>query len=808
MEILALLAKGYTNRQIAQELILSQETIKWYNRQLYSKLGVHNRLQASLRAREVGLLDEGKPATSGVPTHHLPTEQTSFVGREQELTKLTRRLTDPTCRLLTLTGPGGIGKTRLALEVAARLLAAEHFPGGAYFVPLAGVPSAAYLVSSMTERLGLSLQRGSDPQEQLLQSLAGRRQPTLLVLDNFEHLVSRAELVTAILQAAPVVKLLVTSRERLNLRDEWLLDLRGLPFPEPVQGRTSTLIERFDEAETRYGAVQLFMQRVRQVDADFDVTKNAAAVIRICQLVEGMPLGLELAAAWARVLPCAEIAREVEANLKFLSTSHRDVPRRQRSLTAIFDQSWRNLTAQEQRTLRGLSVFRGGFSREAAEQVSGASLSLLLALIDKSMLRRSASQRFELHELLRQFGAEKLADAGETELIRDRHLAHFVQLAEHAEPQVWGPAPDVWLDRLELERDNMRAALQWSRSAQGRTESGLRLAAALAAFWYSRSYFKEGREYLTTLLSKPDARERTAARARALNKAGFLAHIQSDYPSARPLLEESLSIYRSLGPAGRRGVASVLIRLGDLATEVGHYEAAAAWSTESLHIAHELEDARAIARAYWQLGLVAVRSGDYERAAQDLEDVVPLWRQIGDVLSTASVLSLLAEVKIRQGDYQRAAALEEESLALRQKAGDNWGTSVSLGNLAWIAMSQGDRQHASTLLFESFTRRRELGDKGGMAWCLEKWAEIAWIQAQGESAARRQQLLQKAVRLFGAAASLRASVGAANDRSDQREQERQCAAIRTELGERAYTTAWEEGPSLSLEQLVGVALGT
>lgn len=262
LEILGLLAEGYTNKQIAQELFLSDETVKWYNKQIFSKLGVHNRTQAGIKAREVGLLADGMPTTSA-PRDSLPATPSSLVGRDEELVEIYQRLTDPTCRLLTLTGPGGIGKTRLALEAATRLLSEKTFLGGVYFVALAGVTSAAHVVSSIAESLGISMQPGSDPEAQLIQTLADRRQPTLLVLDNFEHLVHRADLVAAVLEAAPPMKIMVTSRERLNVRDEWLLDLRGLSFPERLQDGTTTFLDKLGDSETSYDAVQLFIERAR-----------------------------------------------------------------------------------------------------------------------------------------------------------------------------------------------------------------------------------------------------------------------------------------------------------------------------------------------------------------------------------------------------------------------------------------------------------------------------------------------------------------------------------------------------------------
>jgi tetratricopeptide (TPR) repeat protein len=519
-----------------------------------------------------------------------------------------------------------------------------------------------------------------------------------------------------------------------------------------------------------------------------------------------MPLGLELAAAWLRVLSCQGIVQEIEKNLAFLTSSFRDMPVRHRSLAAVFDHSWKLLSAEEQRIFQGLAVFRGGFWREAAEKVAGATLPLLSALVDKSFLRRNASGRYEIHELLRQYGAEKLAEAGERDQLRDRHLVFFLELAEEAEPHLRGADQATWLDRLELERDNLRAVLEWSRTARDRLELGLRLAGLLESFWLLRGYFLEGREYLSAALSGPETLGRTEVRANALGIAGNLAFMMSDYPATRAFLEESLSIYRELGPASRHGLAHTLIKFGDMETQMGNYMMGSSLLKEALGITRELEDVRGIATALWQLGSWAVHPGDYEQAVQYFEEALPLLRQLGDKWFTAIVLSGLGEVALRQGDYERATALEEEALVLRREIQDKWGIAVSSGNFAWIALRQGNLKGAVTLLAESLALRREIGDIGGSAWCLEKLAEIALTKGQRASASRRAEDFQRAARLFGAAAALRKPLGSVIDLVDQPEYERQLALLRAQLDEAAFATAWTEGQAMTLEQAIEEAL--
>jgi len=627
----------------------------------------------------------------------------------------------------------------------------------------------------------------------------------LLFLDNFEHILAGVTLLSKIVMAASGVKLLVTSRERLNLQEEWVYDLQGMTFPETNPDQTSKV---FEVLENDYSALQLFEQRARQAQATFDLAADYPAVVRICQLVEGMPLGLELAATWVNLMSCREIALEIEQNLDFLTTSLRNVPERHRSLRAVFEHSWRLLSDEEKEVFKKLSVFRGGFTRPAAESVTGATLHTLMALVNKSLIQPDYSGRYHIHELLRQFGAEKLAEADETEQIRDRHLTFFLKLAEEAEPHLWGSDQATWLNRLELEHDNLRAAVDWSRTAENTAGLSLRLVGSLALFWNRRSYMSEGREHLSAALSRPEASQRTAARAKALHAAGHLAYIQSDYPATRPLLEESISIYRELDPVGRQGLADALITLGDMGTGVGDYATASSLTKEALDIMQELKDVKGIARALWQLGSCAVCLGDYEQAVQYLEEALPLWRQVGDKNNLATVLSVMAEVAARQGDHGRAAKLEEESLALRREIGTNWGIAVSLGNFAWIALRRGDLQQAVTRLGESLILRREIGDRGGMAWCLEKLAEIALITGQRESSLRRDEDFQRAARLFGAAAALRESIGSVIDLVDQPEYERQIGIVQAHLDEATFTAAWAEGQAMTLEQAVNYALAT
>jgi len=738
------------------------------------------------------------------PTVRLPLQPTPFIGRKNDLKELDALLSDPTIRLVNILGPGGIGKTRLAIEAARAQ--SETFSDGIYFVPLAALDDANLIATPIANAVNFTFhvwdqhkKREADYQnQQLLVYL--RDKQMMLVLDNLEHLSTGLPLITDVLQFAPDVKILTTSRERLGLRGETVYTAGYMNLPNKNSEEAPIITEDYD-------ALQLFVNCAQRALPKFTLTAdNLNEVVSICHLVDGLPLGIELAAAWVGLLAPREIAAEIKTNLDFLSSNLHDVPDRQQSVRSVFESSWSRLPEIEQRVFRQLSVFRGGFTRQAAENITGATLQILMALTNKSLIQPDYTGRYHIHELLRQYGSEKLQEAGETELTRDLHLDFFLKVAEESEPHLWGSEQVTWINQLEIENDNLRAALEWGLKAEGKAESGLLLAGSLENFWSARGYFDEGREHLSAALSRSEALDRTAARAKTLHAAGHLAYIQSDYPATRSLIEESLSIYRELGPTCRRGLANALITLGDMETELGDYTTASSLMNEALGIMRELNDERGIARALWQLGQCAVRPGDYEHAVEYFELALPLLRQMGDRSHTAIALSGLAEVAIRQGDYERATVLEEESLALRRDIGETWGIAISLANFAWIALRRDDIKQAAALLGESITLRREIGDKGGLAWCLEKLAEIALTKGQQESAPRRDEDIQRAARLFGAAEAVRALVNSSIDLVDQPEYKRQVAVVRAQLGEAAFTEAWAEGQAMTLEGAIDYAL--
>jgi tetratricopeptide (TPR) repeat protein len=449
-------------------------------------------------------------------------------------------------------------------------------------------------------------------------------------------------------------------------------------------------------------------------------------------------------------------------------------------------------------------VFVGGFTLDAVVSVAEdgtdevSVLDQLGSLLDKSLLREVEGMedepRFVMLELLREFGLEQLEASGEGETIRRRHADFFLALAERAEASLESGEQVHWMDRMEYEHDNLRAALDWSRTAEAAGELCLRLAGTLGYFWEMHGYFSEGRERLSAILSMDGAQGQTAARTKILARAAELAYRQSDYDATVGFAEESLAICRELGD--RQGTASALIKLGNASMEAGDYATASASLEEALTIWQDLNDKHGTARALISLGWTTLRSGDYHLANARLEEALALSRELGDMRSMGFELSGLGEVALRQGDYRRATQLLEESLKLRRQLGNKWGVGVSLGILGWVALCEKDWERARAHLGESLEVRQEIGDKGGSAWCLEYLAESALAQGQAE----------KAVRLLSAAATLRISIGSVIDPVDQVAYQNRRAALRAELGEKRFAEIWNEGRVLTLEQAVAYAL--
>lgn len=753
-------------------------------RLLWDELSVEPEAETVALFEQIQLQREDAPQAAAIspaaaePRPHLPPQPTPFVGREAELREIAALLANPACRLLTLTGAGGIGKTRLALQVATMQLGV--FADGVFFVSLAAVDSVNLLVAVIAEVIGCPLHSQESAKAQLLKYL--RLKTLLLVLDNFEHLLAGADLLAEIRAAAPAVRLLVTSRERLALQGEWIFTVHGLSYPLVGTQPDATKAE----LAAQYSAMHLFLQTAMRLQPGLALTPaETASITRICQLVEGMPLAIELAAAWMRVLSPQEIALEIERSLTFLAVDLRDVPERHRSLRAVFEHSWQLLAPREQDVFRKLAVFRGGCERAAAEQVAGASLPLLAALVDKSLLRRTAAGRYELHEHLRQYGMQKLEEAGQTEATADRHLAYFLSLAETAEPHLQEAHSTAWLDRLQAEHDNLRAALSWSL-AGGSSEGGLRLAAALWVFWWVRGHTGEGRAWLAALLA-PNGSAPPTQRARALRAAGALAYYQADLLAAEQQLRRALALFQEVGDL--HGISRALRNLSVVLGEQSKFAEARAYAEESLALARTLGDKQNLANVLSDLGVLDYFLGDCARALPYLEESLALNRSLDDQHDIAIRLHNLAEVLGAMGDYARALQLYAESLALFRAAENDYGVAFTLQAQGNIYCAQGAVPQAQALMHDALALFRKLGDRQGMGLALLGLAGATIELGQLECAAR----------LLGALDHLLAEKSVTFKPPDVDRCRRMTAAVRAQLPPEQFAPAWEAGRQLSLE---------
>jgi predicted ATPase/transcriptional regulator with XRE-family HTH domain len=639
----------------------------------------------------------GRPAAGHVPgddlprpMSRLPTSPTPFVGREPELAALAGLLCDPECRLLTLAGPGGMGKTRLALEVASRHQ--DLFPDGAWFASLAALNSSAFLVPTIADALGLVFQAQVEPRSQLLNYLCARQ--ALLVLDNVEHLLDGVGLFTDMLERAPGLKLLVTSRERLNLQGEWVFEIQGLPVP--ASGLTAHPEE--------YSSIILFIQSAHRARAGFELrAEERSSAVRICQIVEGMPLGIELAAAWVSVLSCSEIAQEIERSLDFLATGARDVPERQRSLRAAFEHSWNLLPADERAVLSRLAVFQGGFKREAAEQVAGATLPSLLALASKSLLRRSESGRYDLHQVVRQYALAHLADdPGCEAATRDRHCDFYLALLRDREQALKSAAQREALRELADEVDNLRAAWAWAveREKFGPIGQALR---SFALLFDIGGWVRQGSEQVALVVQALRARcndeDRQRVLGQALTQQGDLLFRQGQFGQALIQFEESLSILRPIGDPTL--LAGPLIFSGTIMHLMGEIGRAQSLIDEGLACAQVAGDQWFVAYALLNQGYIASLVGRYAEGYEQMLAGLAMWRALGDARYTALGLNFISPTAIKLGLQEEAQAFLQESLKLCTQVGDRWGMGTAYRNLGLAALAQGNLAEAQALLHKS-----------------------------------------------------------------------------------------------------------
>jgi non-specific serine/threonine protein kinase len=768
-------ATGLTQEELAERAHLSVRGISNLERGvrrlpqrgtvalLIEALGLAGTARASFEAAARGLEDPSpktpaKGTALTVPTN-LPLALTSFVGRAREIATV-RRLLGET-RLLTLSGPGGCGKTRLALEVAHTL--ADHaqqgaaYADGIWLVELAALSDGERVVQAVATVLGVR----ERPDQSLLDSLTAFLCPkqVLLLLDNCEHLLGAcAALADSLLRVCPRLTILATSREALGIAGEqpWLVPSLDLPDP---RGRLT-----LEQAATSE-AVQLFAQRAQVVRPDFAPTgRQVVLAAQICRRLDGIPLAIELAAARLAVLPLDQLATRLDDRFRLLTAGSRTALPRQQTLRATLDWSYDLLGQKERLLLQRLSVFAGGWTLDAAEAVCTGDgiaaeevLDLLAGLVNKSLvlLEESGSNaRYRMLETVRQYASELLLTTGEASRLHDRHLDWYQTLAGQAAQRIGGAERELWLERLETDLENFRTALHWSNVEEGRQVAGLRLAAALEDFWYIRGYASEGRRWLEVLLEHGGSAVPAALQARAVEVTALLTYYQAEHAQALALFEAAYALHSSEGN---------------------------------------------VVSATWALNyqsLMAMHLGDYQRATRLLEQVLPAHREQGDLHGVGWALCYLAGIQQLQGDYASAVALFKESLVIFEDLQDSYGIGYQLWHLANTACDQRNYVQARQLYRESLQVRHALMDKRGIAECLEGLAAVAVAEEQPVPAAR----------LIGAAHWLRETIGTPLHAMERPVHDCALTAIRTTLGEAAFTAAWTEGQAMELEEAIALAL--
>lgn len=680
-----------------------------------ANVGINNKRSEILDIKPIFASDP-HPTQKPIPTNNnLPIQPTSFIGRTEELIEIEARLANPSCKLLTLLGLGGIGKTRLAIQSAKNEF--YNYENGVYFIPLAPLSDSDFIVPTIAETINFSFYAEEEPKVQLINYL--RSKQILLILDNFEHLISGTEIVAEILLQASRVKILVTSRERLNLQEEWILQIHGMEVPSGMG---------FNDAEN-FPAMQLFLERARKVKPGFNLAESDVPyAVRICQLLEGIPLGIELAAAWVRMLSCEEIASEIEQNLDFLTTSLRNVSQRHRSLRAVFEYSWNLLFDSERSIFTKLTVFRGGFTREAAEKISNASLFHLVNLVDKSLLRKISDGRYEMLEVLKQYGAEKIREFPQiNSTVRTKHSSYFVDFVHQREDSLRGGNQKSALEEIATEIENIRSAFRWVVSHKIYSDVS-KILEGLYRFYEIRGWLQEGNESF----------------------ANIAASLQEDYGDTDSLDAKLLHLY-----------SKVLNRQGAFLYRLGKPDDAEHVLTKSIQILEQMDDKKEIAFAFTYLGAVEYLCQNYHQATFHLNKALQIFRDNEDRLGTAISLHHLGLIAKDVNNFSKAKELFQESLELNREFGDRFGIAISLNNMGIVARELGHLEEASQLHHESLQIREELNDRWGIANSLDSLGLVSYRMRKFSEA---KNLFEKSMEIY-------------NEIGDQRRLERTSAIL-------------------------------
>jgi predicted ATPase/transcriptional regulator with XRE-family HTH domain len=725
--------------------------------------------------------------------NNLPAQRTSFVGREEVVAAVCSTLRVKAARLASITGPPGIGKTRLSLRVATELL--EEYRDGVFFVPLASAPNGDLVASTIEQALKVRESTDRPASEGLKQYLHGRHM--LLILDNFEHVMAAAPLVSELLVAAAGLTIIVTSREPLHVYGEHVVQVPPLTLPGV---RVAPSLEQ----AARYEAIRLFTDRAVAVKRDFAITgENARTVTEICRRIDSLPLAIELAAARVNVLSLSTILQRLDDRLQLLAHGPHDLPPRQQTIRAAIDWSYNLLIPGEQRLFRQLSVFPGKWKVETAQAVlEGDEASIahgVESLLSKNLLRQeggaTGEQWFSMLETIRAYASEKLLESGEGQM-RQMHAAYYLSLSEEASPQLNGAEQSAWLQRLEMEHDNLLGALSYSTERED-TETVLRMGIALWRFWDLRGHPREGLRWLLEGLAAATASNANvpvSLLGNAFNSAGNLAWTTGDYALARRMHEHGLALRRQLGDKLR--IASSLNNLGLVAQDVGDYEQARALYEESLQICRELDDKADIASTLNNLGITILALGDHDMAASLGEESLSLWQELEDAFGIALSFNNLGEVARSRQDFVAAGPLYEQALTLYRELGYRQGVAYALNNLGLVAYHRQEIERAASLFREGLSI---LGEEGDMRAIVESLFAIAGVAlSQGEA--------RRAVRLLGSAAAALEASGVPLYPLDHREYDRILSASRLQLKGQAWQVAWDEGQAMPVEHAIAYAL--